>query len=341
MEKQHTTPLAVWHWHIEVSSKCTLRCPRCSREENRNSLINSELSHEFIERHFTHNFINRYVEKITFCGNDGDPIYARDFINIIKYFKSIKPIEINIVTNGSYKPMSWWIMLGKELTNIDTIHFSIDGWDQESNNKYRVNSDFESIMLGIKTLRQHSSVKIVWDTIYFSFNELHIDKIKNIARDIGCDAIQLTKSTKFYTQAQDQFDVLQPSLLNVSNTGRFDRTQIDLKTGLEISPNRFNNEIAKERIQQYKTLPITPLCTIGNKGVYISSQQRLYPCCWVANRYPHNVEWQDVSVDLTTVLLEDAIYNEIFLKELATFRWKECKMKCSSSTIESNLSELW
>ena len=25
--------LATWHWHIEISSKCTLKCPRCARQE--------------------------------------------------------------------------------------------------------------------------------------------------------------------------------------------------------------------------------------------------------------------------------------------------------------------
>ena len=70
--------LATWHWHIEISSKCTLRCPRCARTEVPNSLINTELRLDFFKKNFTPEFIQNHVEKITFCGDDGDPIYAHE-----------------------------------------------------------------------------------------------------------------------------------------------------------------------------------------------------------------------------------------------------------------------
>ena len=67
--------LALWHWHIEISSKCTLRCPRCTRQEVPEGLVNKELRLPFFRKNFTPEFINEHVEKITFCGDDGDPIY--------------------------------------------------------------------------------------------------------------------------------------------------------------------------------------------------------------------------------------------------------------------------
>ena len=70
--------LATWHWHIEISSKCTLKCPRCARSEVPDTLLNTELSLEFFKTNFTADFIETNVEKITFCGDDGDPIYAHD-----------------------------------------------------------------------------------------------------------------------------------------------------------------------------------------------------------------------------------------------------------------------
>lgn len=95
--------LALWHWHIEISSKCTLKCPRCPRLEVADGLINTELELEFFKSNFTEQFIHDNVEKITFCGDDGDPIYARDSISVIEYIKGIKPVKFSIVTNGSYK----------------------------------------------------------------------------------------------------------------------------------------------------------------------------------------------------------------------------------------------
>ena len=49
--------IATWHFHIEVSSKCTLACPRCARQEVPDGLINTELDLEFFKRNFTHEFV--------------------------------------------------------------------------------------------------------------------------------------------------------------------------------------------------------------------------------------------------------------------------------------------
>ena len=75
--------LADWHFHIEISSKCTLRCPRCPRQEIPDTLVNTELDLKFFQNNFTPEFITEHLEKITFCGDDGDPIYAHDLIPVI------------------------------------------------------------------------------------------------------------------------------------------------------------------------------------------------------------------------------------------------------------------
>ena len=41
--------LAWDHWHIEASSKCALRCPRCPRAELSESLLNQQLSLSFFQ----------------------------------------------------------------------------------------------------------------------------------------------------------------------------------------------------------------------------------------------------------------------------------------------------
>jgi indole-3-glycerol phosphate synthase len=69
------------------------------------------------------------------------------------------------------------------------VTFSIDGWDNESNNKYRVNSEFDSIINGIKVLRTNSPCYIKWSTIYFKFNQLQIDKIIQLAKELGMSSL--------------------------------------------------------------------------------------------------------------------------------------------------------
>ena len=84
---------------------------------------------------FKENFTGKLltdVRKLTFCGDDGDPIYAKDLLKILAWFReNNSTVQFVIVTNGSYKTKVWWEELGTVLNDKDHIHFSLDGWDQE------------------------------------------------------------------------------------------------------------------------------------------------------------------------------------------------------------------
>ena len=336
--------LATWHFHIEISSKCTLRCPRCARQEVSDSLTNTELDLEFFKRNFTPEFIQANVEKITFCGDDGDPIYAHEFIPVVRYIKSIKPVEIVIITNGSHKKAKWWQELGGVLTEQDTVHFSIDGYDDASNNLYRINSDFASIMLGIETLRLFSQCRLVWAAIAFKFNENHINEMQLLATKLKMDVFQLTKSTKFGViyPSYGVNDPLEPSKKFVSSSHRFERDAILLNKNSTVA-----RAVPEKNIQLYKSVDevngVRPLCEIGNKGLYIDAQGRLFPCCWVANRYSHNNEWQLLSdkFNLNQRTLTDAVADVFWRTEFKQFRWQECKTKCKSTLVDEKYATEW
>lgn len=335
--------LATWHFHIEISSKCTLRCPRCARQEVPDSLINTELDLKFFKRNFTPEFILEHVEKITFCGDDGDPIYAHDLIPVIRYIKSIKPVEVVIVTNGSHKKPSWWQKLGTVLSDYDAVHFSVDGYDNDSNNLYRVNSDFDSIVIGIKALRDNGNCRLVWAAIAFKFNEDRIDHMKNLAVSLSMDAFQLTKSTKFGTiyPGYGTDDPLEPSRKFVSISHRFERDVVVLSSrGLDPHTNKKNIQLYKS-VQEVNN--VKPLCEIGNKGLYIDAQGRLFPCCWVANRYSHNSEWKAIATkfDLNRRTLVDVVTDDFWATTFKTFGWQECQTKCAASRVDEKYATEW
>ena len=335
--------LATWHFHIEISSKCTLRCPRCARQEVPDGLVNTELDLEFFRRNFTPEFVRANVEKITFCGDDGDPIYAHDLIPVIQYIKSIKPVEIVIVTNGSHKKVSWWNELGLCLGPQDSVHFSIDGYDNASNNLYRVNSDYDSIVAGLTALRAASQCQIVWAAIAFKFNEHHIDTMKKVAKQLGVDRFQLTKSTKFGSvyPSYGVDDPLEPSVKFVSGTHRFEREVVALSDAGEWQEIPLTNLKLFNQIKSRNG--ITPLCEIGNKGLYIDARGRLFPCCWVANRYNHNSDWQQIAnnFNLNTRTLADSIIDPFWATEFQSFKWQECQSKCKSSVVDEKYATTW
>ena len=265
-----------------------MKCPRCSRQEIPDGLSNVDLTLDWFKQNFTGALLDE-SKKITFCGDDGDPIYAKDFIKILKWIRlHNKQVQFVIVTNGSYKTKQWWEDLATVLNDNDHIHFSLDGWDQESNNKYRVNCNWDSIMLGIKCL-QESKVYKTWAAIAFKFNEHHIEHMQDLAKQFKFDAFQLTLSTKFnkvYPHSYPEGDPLQPSDKYVAN-GRFTRTHKKLTNRiwkdfvLDTFAKRYHSTEVKEN-------SIIPLCMVGAKGLYINANGKFYPCCWTGLRYQHN-----------------------------------------------------
>jgi MoaA/NifB/PqqE/SkfB family radical SAM enzyme len=324
------------HWHIELSSICTLQCPRCPRAELPDSLLNRQLSLDFFQNQIGEDIIKQ-IKKITFCGNDGDPIYCRDFIAICKWIKWINPkIQLVVITNGSYKSTAWWQSLGEILDSSDEVHWSIDGWDQLSNQQYRVNSNWQSIVDGISAFAQSNSTTYrVWATIGFSFNQNYLNAIKSLAQQYNFDRFQLTKSTKFgikYPDAYGVNDHLQPTDSDlISSSHRFERIVQELTS--KPDPNIKIKKIFFQRAQQLKDSDYSGICFIGNKGVFLNSQGEFYPCCWTATRYEHNKKWQG-KFNLYQQTFKEIMADPFWTTEFLKFDNLECKTKCTQQRLD-------
>ena len=341
MKNIHHWPLE--HWHIEVSSKCSLRCPRCTRQEVPQDLINTELSLDWFKQNFN-NDILQCVKKITFCGDDGDPIYAKQFTQILNWLRmQNKSIQFVIITNGSYKTTQWWKTIGEILNENDNLHFSIDGWDQESNNKYRVNCNWQSIIAGINAIKS-SKVFKTWAAIAFKFNENKLGDMQKMAKQLGFDCFQLTLSTKFGSNynAYDKNDYLEPSKKFVAK-GRFTRSTTNLsgRKWIDKTVDTFLRRFKKTDTSQQS---IIPLCMIGNKGLYINAEGKFYPCCWTGLRYQHNKNiFSYINGDNKTLedILDDPMWGKLFLDMKMGSAPYECHEKCSAKKWNEEHATSW
>lgn len=335
------TMLAWDHWHIELSSICTLRCPRCPRAEVPESLLNRQLTLKFFQNQIGEDIIGN-IKKITFCGNDGDPIYCREFVEICQWIKHVNAeINLVIITNGSHKTTQWWQTLAGVLDHRDEIHWSIDGWDQDSNEQYRVNSNWDSMMAGIKAFTaSNRDTYRVWATIAFRFNQANLIGIRELARSTGMDAWQMTKSTKFgshYPEVYGNHDDLCPEYNDlVSASHRFEREFTDLthkdRPSDVLKTMFWRRAQHLDQQQQY-----AGICLIGNKGVFLNSQGEFYPCCWTANRYPHNQEWQDLArsrFNLWQIKFRDIINDKFWSTDFLKFNSLECTTKCTMDKLK-------
>jgi sulfatase maturation enzyme AslB (radical SAM superfamily) len=252
-------------------------------------------------------------------------------LKILAWFReNNKDVQFVIVTNGSYKTKSWWEKLDSILDEKDHIHFSLDGWDQESNNIYRVNCDWNSILLGIYALRESKAYK-TWAAIAFKFNEDRLDVMREIAKKHNFDNFQLTLSSKFGKNygTYPKNDPLQPSDKFIAS-GRFTRTTTEL-SGKKWQDNCI--DIFTERFYNTSNASsIIPLCMIGNKGLYMNAEGKFYPCCWTALRYGHNKNVFDYIQPKQTLgeVLDDPLWKKLFGDMKNGTAPRECGEKCSA-----------
>lgn len=321
---------------------------------------------EFVRGFLDADMLMENVRRITMCGDVGDPIYCREFIDICRYIKSVNPaIHIFIVTNGSNRSSEWWQSLAQVLDSRDTINFSIDGYDDTSNNLYRVNSDFGSIITGIKTVRQHNSgVFLNWAMIVFRFNQDRINDIVHQAKDLGMDGLQITKSTKFgskYGGYGGDADGLEPRSEFVSASHRYERQTINL-SGRQIDNRAYldhNQHKYIEIQQQYREAPVVPMCEIGNRGIYVNAEGVVFPCSWVSFPYDSlshgdkTIHWQHSffahyrdRMNLNNRAFDDIVNDPLWHKCSQGWRdpgktWVECSQKCSADLVDANYAVGW
>ena len=142
------------------------------------------------------------------CGNHGDPIYHHDLHGLISEIRhQNNMIRIGINTNGSYRSWQWWTQLANVMTcPRDRINFSIDGLP-ENNHQYRKNSDWQSIEVGIKTLkRENPKLELCWKWIVFRYNEHDIRQGMRLAKELGFNRFNVVWSDRY--RADDEFTPL-------------------------------------------------------------------------------------------------------------------------------------
>lgn len=355
-------PWQLFHWHLEISARCTLQCPRCPRTEfPETPWRNQDISYTDFTKSFTPDFIKNNVQRFTFCGDIGDPIYAPDFIPIYKYIKEVKPeCHIFTITNGSYKKAEWWEKVADIANEYDSFNFSIDGYNNETNNLYRINSNFDSIMTGIHIMGHRSRAFVNWAAIYFSFNQDHQEEIRKLAKKNNCDQIQWTKSTKFGSKYGEAYggnsDSFEPRNEYISRTHRYERHVEKISNRLIPNENyvKTNKKNYYDIKEKYKDHNIIPLCLVGNRGMYISADGVVHPCSWTSFPYK-SLSYEDKIIDYKDSffyknrenisikhknlkeILDSDVWNKLFNSWIDQRKtWVECSQKCNKKYVDFN-----
>jgi|TARA_B110000438_G_C15797776_1_gene643638 MoaA/NifB/PqqE/SkfB family radical SAM enzyme len=179
--------------NLEASTRCNLLCPGCNRTQQQDLFTPSDLSIEDFKLLVRP---ENNLHALTYNMALGDPIYSGTLFEQLKHINTLenRPV-LFFSTNGSGRSNSWWEQFANYLnpTNPmnenfpgDTIEFAVDGL-KDTNHIYRINSKWDSIINGMKTLREKYTGKLAWRYLVFEHNYHQVAEAQKLATDIGLD----------------------------------------------------------------------------------------------------------------------------------------------------------
>lgn len=301
--------------HLEVTDKCNAACPMCARNinggEDNPQLPEVELSIADVETMFPIEFVKQ-LERMYMCGNYGDPIAAKDTLEIFQYFRLHNPkMTLSLHTNGSAKSTEWWTQLATVLGPKGYVVFSVDGLE-DTNHLYRQNTVFSKIMTNAQAFIDAGG-RARWDYIVFAHNEHQVDEAEALATTMGFEKFQFKKSARFFSNASGvtkemhqsanrkgmETTLLQPPVNpKYRNSALQELSKIaSTKNEIKFLPSKvvdLDSILGRQvfHIEEDKKSPMEKYwdtasikCKVAEeKSIYVSAEGIVQPCCWTAGQ---------------------------------------------------------
>lgn len=173
-------------FELSITTYCQAKCPLCVRTDRETGELKDyiPLMHSKIETILkTIQDVAKYtsVEKIQICGDYGDPLMHPNIEDIINEINS-HGLFASIHTNGGLRNTDFYERVAK--TNTVLI-FGIDGMDEPTNSKYRINVNFDKAMENMLTYAKatQSNYKTLWDFLIFDYNYHQMDDAVKLAEE--------------------------------------------------------------------------------------------------------------------------------------------------------------
>jgi MoaA/NifB/PqqE/SkfB family radical SAM enzyme len=215
------------------------------------------------------------------CGNLGDPITAKDTLEIFKYFREHNPsMWLSMNTNAGARDEKWWSELAQVIGRNGAVIFSVDGLE-DTNHIYRQNVNWNNVYKSMKSFILAGG-RARWDFLIFEHNQHQVEEAKALSEKLGFEKFVAKKSGRFIT----------------SDTKPKESHQAVNRKGQETAEikkpdEKFINSALKKQnviIEKYGTMdayydaaPI--ICKVKDEGsLFITAEGLALPCCWTAGR---------------------------------------------------------
>ena len=180
---------------IELTNRCSLKCPYCPRLTDKPKKEDLEID---VIRDV---LLCKKWRSVNDVGNYGDTIFYNPYHEFLKVLIDSNIELYTFHTAATGKGKKWWdetISLYEKVIASGTkikIYWGIDGLEDTSS-KHRIGQSWDEITYALKRCVE-VGCESVWHYIPMSFNEHQIDEAKKLAEDWGCQ-LKLNLSCRFY-----------------------------------------------------------------------------------------------------------------------------------------------
>lgn len=269
--------------HLEITQACQASCPMCDRNQNGGALNPhidlSELSLEDCKKIFPVEFIKQ-LKTMYMCGNLGDPIVARDTLEVFKYFREHNPtMWLSMNTNAGARDSDWWQELAKVFGRMGAVIFSVDGL-KDTNHIYRQGVKWDNVEKAMKSFI-NAGGRARWDYLIFEHNQHQVEEAEQLSKDMGFEKFVAKKTGRFVTST------VQPKEVHIAFTKKGQAAT------LRKPDEKFQNAALKNQdklIEKYGTMQnyydqTKIQCKVKDEGnLFITAEGLVLPCCWTAGR---------------------------------------------------------
>jgi MoaA/NifB/PqqE/SkfB family radical SAM enzyme len=270
--------------HLENTQNCQAACPMCDRNQN-GGAVNphidlSELTLDDIKVMFEPSFIKQ-LKTLYMCGNLGDPIVARDTLEIFEYFRSHnKDMWLSMNTNAGAKNETWWRELAAVFGRCGAVIFSVDGL-ADTNHIYRQNVNWDNVQRSMRAFIAAGG-RARWDFLIFEHNQHQVEEAEALSKEMGFERFVAKKTGRFVTANSEKKESHQAVDRKGNETNEIKKPD-----------EKFQNTALKKQdviIDKYGSMdayydaaPIN--CKVKDEGnLFITAEGLAMPCCWTAGR---------------------------------------------------------
>jgi MoaA/NifB/PqqE/SkfB family radical SAM enzyme len=218
----------------------------------------NEITLDQFKEWFSVDFIKQ-LNHLSMCGNLGDPIVAKDTLEIFKYLRANNSTMALVMhTNGSARTQDWFEEMA--MTNVRIV-FGIDGLD-DTHHLYRVDTDWQKIIdNAVAFINAGGDAR--WDMLAFQHNEHQVEQCRILSQKLGFKDFYVKHTSRF---KDGKFNVL-------DDTG---------KTKYILYPTtKSNTMISKVATAEQDTLPTISCKAHRDSQLYVSADGTVTPCCWI------------------------------------------------------------